>query len=81
MWYFFQYTNTDASALTIYDKEKHTHIFEKSQNTTYHFPQKKKRKKKKGDGRGREKSHNNILHYIGLDTCFDCLIQYAKLFA
>ena len=36
---------------------------------------------KNGEGRGREKSHNNILHYIGLDTCFDCLIQYAKWFA
>ena len=40
-----------------------------------------KNKNKNGEGRGREKSHNNILHYIGLDTCFDCLIQYAKLFA
>ena len=35
----------------------------------------------KGEGRRREKSHNNILHYIGFDTCFDRLIQYAKLFA
>ena len=40
-----------------------------------------KNKNKNGEGRGREKSHNNILHYIGLDTCFDCLIQSAKLFA
>ena len=48
------------------------------------FLQKKKerkRKRKRGEGWRSEKSHNSILHYIGFDTCFDSLIQYAKLFA
>ena len=44
----FSSINTDASALTLYDKEKHTHIFEKSQNTTYHFSQQKQKQKWRG---------------------------------
>ena len=55
MWYFCYYTNTDASALTLYDKKKHTHIFEKSQNTTYLFSQQKQKQKQKKTKKQKQK--------------------------
>ena len=55
MWYFCYYTNTDASALTLYDKKKHTHIFEKSQNTTYLFSQQKQKQKNKNKNKNKNK--------------------------
>ena len=58
------------SALTLYDKKKHTHIFEKSQNTTYHFSQPKKKKREREE---EEKNHTTIF-YIILDLILALIV-------
>ena len=59
------------SALTLYDKKKHTHIFEKSQNTTYHFSQPKKKKKRE---REEEEKNHTTTFYIILDLILALIV-------
>ena len=71
---------------TLWEEKTHIYIWEITKHYLPFFSKKKKkkerkRKRKRGEGWRSEKSHNSILHYIGFDTCFDSLIQYAKLFA